>query len=48
MEKYLDTKISRRSLMTGGLKAAAVLGAASGAVPLLAGRSWPRRQARPW
>jgi multiple sugar transport system substrate-binding protein len=43
MENCLDTKISRRSLITGGLKAAAVLGAASGAAPLLAGRSWAQK-----
>ena len=45
MEKYLDKKLSRRSVLGGGLKAAVALGAAPGVVSLLEGRSWAQRAA---
>ena len=37
MEKYLDKKLSRRSVLGGGLKAAVALGAAPGVVSLSRG-----------
>ncbi|HXW82274.1 MAG TPA: sugar ABC transporter substrate-binding protein [Acidimicrobiales bacterium] len=45
MEKYMDKKLSRRSVLGGGLKAAVALGAAPGVVSLLEGRSWAQRAA---
>ena len=47
MENYMEKKVSRRSMLGGGLKAAVALGAAPTVLSLLEGRAAAQR-ARPW
>jgi multiple sugar transport system substrate-binding protein len=45
MKEYMDKQVSRRSVLSGGLKAAVALGAAPGVISVLEGRAFAQRSA---